>query len=95
MFLPGREILPQNLVGQMATAQLANNNLWRRKTIMSINIRTDNTEIIYKLLKTAAKQYGFNYEYDQDKGLITFDGPTEYQEHISAEVISYFKKSGL
>lgn len=51
----------------------------------------DNTEIIYKILKAAAKQYGCSVIYDAESSTIKFIGPDEMKKAISEEVLSFFK----
>lgn len=57
------------------------------------NLNNGNAEIIYKLLKAAAKKWDCKVEYNPAACTIRFIGPLEMQRAITEEVIDYFRKA--
>jgi hypothetical protein len=52
--------------------------------------KSNNLEIISKIMNSVAKQCDCRIRYDAETGLIQFDGDREYRKYIAEETLSFF-----
>jgi len=53
--------------------------------------RSNNLEIISKLMNSVAKQYDCKVTYCAEDDTIQFHGKADYRKHITEQTLSYFK----
>jgi hypothetical protein len=53
--------------------------------------KSNNLEIISKIMNSVAKQCDCRVRYDAKMGAIHFDGNSEYQKYIAEQTLSFFR----